>query len=60
MLVLHETLLVPALMYDSETMLGKEKERSRIGTVQRDNLKGLLGIRRVDRMDHQESLCRGV
>ena len=29
-LVLNETLLVPALTYDSETMLYKEKVRSRI------------------------------
>ena len=29
--VLHETLLVPVLMYGSETMLWKEKERSRVG-----------------------------
>ena len=28
--VFHETLLVPVLMYDSETMLWKEEERSRI------------------------------
>ena len=37
--VLHETLLVPILMYGSETMLWKEKERSRIRAVQIDNLK---------------------
>ena len=45
---LHETLLVQLLMYGSETMLWKEKERSRIRAVQMDNLKGLLGIRRMD------------
>ena len=50
MLVLHETLLVPVLMYDSETMLWKEKERSRIRAVQMDNLRGLLGIRKMDRV----------
>ena len=31
--VLHETLLVPALMYGSETMVWKEKERFRIRAV---------------------------
>ena len=36
--VLHETLLVPVLMYGSETMLWKEKERSRVRAVQMDNL----------------------
>ena len=37
-------------MYGSETMLWKEKERARIRTVQIDNLRGLLGIRRKDRI----------
>ena len=32
--VLHETLLVPVLMYGSETMLWKEKEGSKIRAVQ--------------------------
>ena len=40
--VLHETLLVPVLMYGSETMLWKEEERSRIRAVQMDNLRGLI------------------
>ena len=35
-LVLHETLLVPILTYDCETMLWKEKERSKIRAVQMD------------------------
>ena len=48
--VLHETLLVPVLMYASETILWKEKERSRIRAIQMDNLRGLLGIRRMDRV----------
>ena len=41
--VFHETLLIPVLMYGRETMLWKEKERSRIRAVQMDNLRGLLG-----------------
>ena len=45
--VLHETLLVPVLMYGSETMLWKEKERSKI---KMKNLRRLLGIRRRDRV----------
>ena len=47
---MHETLLVPVHMYDSETMVWKEKERSRIRAVEMDNLIGLLGIRRMDRV----------
>ena len=50
MLVLHETLLIPVLMYGSETMLWKEKERSRIKVVQMGNPRGLLGIRRMNRV----------
>ena len=45
--VLHEKLLVPDLTYGSETMLWKE--RSRIRTAQMDNLKGLLGINRMEK-----------
>ena len=48
--VLHETLLVPVFTYGSETMLWKEKERSRVRSVQMDNLRGLLDIRRMDRV----------
>ena len=43
--VLHETLLVPVLTYGSETMLWKEKERSRIRAIQMDNLKVCLVLR---------------
>ena len=48
--VLNETLLVPVLIYGSETMLWKKKERSRIMAVQMYNLRGLLGIKRMDRV----------
>ena len=48
--VLHETLLVPLLMYGNETILWKEEERSRIRAVHMDNLRGLLCIRRIDRV----------
>ena len=37
-------------MYASEVMLWKEEGRSRIKAVQMDNLRGLLGIRRMDRV----------
>ena len=52
--ILHETLLVPALMYDSETMLWKENERSRIRAVQMDNLRNFLGIRNMDRVPNAQ------
>ena len=40
-----ETLFVPVLMYGSETMLWKEKGRSRIRAVQMDNLRGWIESR---------------
>ena len=46
--VLLESLLVPVLMYGSETMLWKKREGSRVRAVQMDNLRGLLGIKRMD------------
>ena len=41
-------------------MLWKEKERSRIKAVQMDNLRGLLGIRRMGRLLNAQirELCR--
>ena len=48
--VLHESLLVPLLMYDIETKIRREKNRSGIMAVQMDNLRGLQGIRRIDRV----------
>ena len=48
--VLHESLLEPILTYGSETMIWREKEGSRIRAVQMDNLRGLLGIRRMDKV----------
>ena len=47
-------MVVYVLMYDSETRLWKKKERSRIGAVQMDNLRGLLGIRRMDRVPNAQ------
>ena len=50
--VLHETVLVPVLMCGSETMIWKERERSRVRVLQMDNLRGLLVIRRMDRISN--------
>ena len=47
-LILHKILLVPVLMFGSETRLLKDRERSRTRAVQMDNLRGLLGIRRME------------
>ena len=59
--MLHETLLVPVLMYDSEPMFWKKEERIRIRAVQIDNLRGLLGIRKIDRvLNTRISMDKGV
>ena len=47
---MHKSLLVSVIIYGSETMIWKEKEMSRIRAVQSDNLRGLLGIRRMDKL----------
>ena len=46
---MHQSLLLPIIMYSSETLVWKEKGRSRIIAVQMDKLRGLLGIRRMDK-----------
>ena len=47
---LHETLLLPVLMYGSETMLWRKKGRCRVRAVQIYNLRGLLVVRRMNRV----------
>ena len=47
--VVHEGLLMPVLMYRSETMVWIKKERSRIRAVQMNNLRSFLGIDNRDR-----------
>ena len=52
--VLHETLLVPlVLLCGSKTLIRKEKEIFKIRTVQMGSLRGLLGIRRTDRVPNE-------
>ena len=57
---LHKSLLGPVLTYGNELMIWREKERSRIWAVQMDNLRGLLGIRRMDKVLNARirQLCR--
>ena len=47
---LHEASLVLVLLYDSETVVWREKEMPRIRAVQMDNLRVLLDIRRMYRV----------
>ena len=46
--VLHETLLLAVFMYGSEIMIWKEEEWFGVVVVRMKNLKGLMGIRRMD------------
>ena len=48
--MLYEGLLILVLLYVIETIIWREEERSRIRTMQMDNLRGFLGIRRMDRV----------
>ena len=41
---------MPVLMYGNEIVIWKENERSRIRGVQMDNLRGLMGIKRMDKI----------
>ena len=56
--VLHESLLMPVLMYGSKTMIWKE--RSRIRTVQMNKLRDLLGIRRMGKVPNARIRCAPV
>ena len=57
--VLLEGLLVPVLLCCGETMIWREKDKSKIRAVQVVNLRGLLGIRRMDRVPNVQirELC---
>ena len=54
--VLQESFLVPVLTYGSETVIWRENERSTIRAVQMDNLRGLLGVRRMDKVSSARQL----
>ena len=49
--VFRKVLPVPVLLYGGETMVWR-KETSNIRPVQMDNLKGMLGIRRINRVSN--------
>jgi hypothetical protein len=56
---LHECMLVPVLMFGSEVMVWSQKNISRVQAVQMDNLRGVLGVRKVDKMRNEyiRELC---
>ena len=48
--MLHEALLMSVLLYGSEAIICREKERSRIKAVEMESPRGLLDIRKMDRV----------
>ena len=61
-MVLHETLLLPVLLNGCETIIWKEKKKSRSRAIQMDSLRGFPGIRRMYKMtkDGDERIDEGV
>src|SRR5678815_1535115 len=51
--------LLPVLMYRSETMVWNKRYRSKVQCVQMENLRGMLGVRRIDKMSNERirELC---
>ena len=47
---IHEVVLVPTLLYGSETVYLKERDISRIRAVEMDCLRSIVGVRRMDRV----------
>src|SRR5678816_2452184 len=57
--VLHESMLLTVLLYSSETMVWNKKYRSKVQSVLMDNLRGVQGVRRIDKMRNERirELC---
>ena len=51
---------MPVLTYGSDTMIWRKKERSRIRAVQMDNLRGLLGVWRMDKVPQLCGVTKGL
>src|SRR5678815_4983448 len=56
---LHEGMLLPVLLYSSETMVWNKKYRSKVQCVQMDNLRDMLGVKRINKMRNEliRELC---
>src|SRR5678815_4314459 len=46
-------MLLPVSLYSSETMVWNKKYRSKVQCVEMDNLRGVLGVRRIDKMRNE-------
>ena len=59
--VLHEALLLTVSLYGSETMVKRDRERAKFRVLQIDNLRDVLGIRRMNRVPNlRVKWLRGV
>src|SRR5678816_4185262 len=54
-------MLLPVLLYGSETIFWNKKYRSKVQCVQMDNLRSMLGVRRINKMRNERirELCGG-
>ena len=50
---MHEGVVVPTLMYGSETLLWNSCEKSRITAAEMYNVRGYCGIRRIYRIRNE-------
>ena len=57
--MVHERLLMPFLLYGNETMIWREKDRSRIRAVQIDNLRSLIEYR-MYKLEIYEEVAKGM
>ena len=51
--ILHESMLSPVLLYGSESMVWDKSYRSKVQAVQMDNLRSVLGVRRIDKIRNE-------
>ena len=58
--VVHESMLLPVVMYGSKEMVWSQNYRSEVQTVQMNYLRRVLGVRKIDKMRNEViiELCR--
>ena len=51
--ILHESMLLPVLLYGSECMVWDRTYRSKVQAVQMDNLRSVLGVKKIDKIRNE-------
>ena len=53
-------MLLPVLMYDSKAMVWSQNYKPKLQAVQLDNLRSVLGLRKIDKMRNEaiRELCK--